>query len=102
MRLFLKWLMLALLITIMAGSAGAVALADPTGDWFIGSNGNPATGYSYTDIISAEITQLNSTHLLLEMTVNGGIPGFGWQGYYFLLDTDKYTGTGWSGPVLYN
>ncbi len=83
-------------------NVGAELLIDPTGDWFIGSNGNPATGYSYADIIAAEIIQLNSTHLQLKITVNGTIPSFGWQGYLWHLDTDKNINTGGSNPNLFN
>ncbi len=72
------------------------AIIDPTGDIFAWSSGSPTSGPSYIDIVSAEITQGDPTHITLKIKVNGNIPSFGWQGYYFYLDTDRNSGTGFS------
>lgn len=92
---------LALAALVIAGIAGTgAALTDSTVDWFTGSNGNPVSGYDYTDIISANIEQINSTELKATTIVNANIPGFGWHGYRWFLDTDKNSATGQTGYLF--
>jgi hypothetical protein len=83
-------------ITDPSVSVGSEILTDPTDDIFSWSTGNPTPGPNYIDIVSAEISQVNSTHITLKIKVNGTIPSFGWQGYYFYIDTDRNSSTGFS------
>lgn len=97
-RNFVTDMVAALIIfgSLSVGVASAEVLTDTTGDWFIGINGNPATGYSYTDIISANIEQISPTELKATTVVNGNIPAFGWHGYRWFFDTDRSITTGQS------
>lgn len=91
-------------LTSIAFSQGQ-NIFDPVGDWFDAS-GNPVSGHACTDIVSASIVQEDSM-LLMNMTMDGVIPGLGIPEfnvleYVFMFDTDKNQSTGSTQPLLTN
>src|SRR3990170_6211718 len=62
--------------------------SDPANDLYYYMSGSPAPTWTVIDIVYAEISQVNSTHIKLLIRTSQPIPLMNqWQGYYWLLDT---------------
>jgi hypothetical protein len=70
---------------------------DPTGDLYYYQSGSQASTWGVIDIIYAEVSQVNATHIKLLIEASQTIPLTNqWQAYYWLLDT------GISAPAYWN